>query len=84
MMLDVEEKGLSKLMGSRQMDIKQAVNAMRRDPGMLGRKHDAIFGSSKRSGTLQNQLKFNYVSPAGRSLNYPNKLKVVVAADEND
>lgn len=84
-MLDVEEKGLSKIMGSRQMDIKQAVNSMRRDrnPEMLGRKHDAIFGSSERSGTLQNQLKFNYVSPAGRSLNYPVKLKVVVVAESN-
>jgi len=81
-MLDVEEKGLSKIMGSRKIDIKQAVTALKRDPGILHRKYDAIFGSVKKPGTLQNKLKFNYgSSPNGRPLSYPIKLKAPIIPD---
>ncbi len=81
-MLDVEEKGLSKLLGSRQIDIKKAVNAMRRDPDALQRKHDAIFGSTKRPGQITYELKFNYgTSPEGAPLTYPKELKVLIAPD---
>lgn len=82
-MLDVEEKGIFKIMGSRQNDIKQAVSLMRRDPEILQIKHDAVLGDSERPGMLQNELKFNYgISSTGRPLTYPKKLKALIIPDD--
>lgn len=82
-MLEVEAKGLSKIMGSRQIDIKQAVVAIRRDPGILQIKYDAIFGSANRPGSLQNKLKFDYgTSRTGRPSTYPKKLKAPIVPDK--
>ena len=72
--LDVEEKGLSKMMGSRQTDIKQALT--RRDLKALDRAHDTILGSKRRAGQLAYKIKFNYgKDQAGMDLIYPKTLK---------
>jgi hypothetical protein len=68
-MLDVEEKGLTKMMGSRQTEIKQALT--RRDLRALSRAHGAILGTKKRGGLLAYKIKFDY----GNGRIYPKTLK---------
>lgn len=68
-MLGVEEKGLSKMMGSRQIEIKQALT--RRNLKALRRSHGAILGTEKRGGLLAYKIKFDY----GEGRIYPKTLK---------
>lgn len=71
-MLDVEEKGLSKLMGSRQFEIKQALTQRKN----LDLVHDSILGSTKSAGQLASKITFDYgKGPAGTGPTYPKTLK---------